>query len=849
MKPSEANPSPSFTFRGFGSALFVLSAAALLFEINLTRLFSVSQFYHFAFMIVSIALLGSGASGTVLAVFPGIGARDPAQTLRALCLAAGASILGSYLLVNGLPFDSFRISWDPRQAGVLILYYFALAAPFFFCGMAAGLLLSAFPKSAGRVYAANLIGSSAGCLAALAAPVLFGGEGTVMVCAGSAALAALAVRPGGRDAADAQPHPNRNGRLPARRTASRGAFLRGAAFLLLLFSASDSASRVLGRGGFGFLEIRLSPYKGLSYVLQQPGAESLSRAWNAFSRVDVVRSAGLHSLPGLSYRYLEPLPAQDGVLIDGDDLSPILDPAGGLEFAGYLPAAPAFRLRPQADVLVLEPRGGLDVLAALHSGARRVTAVEVNPLVARAAGEIYRDERVETVLESDRSYLRRTDRRFDLIQFSLDSSYHPVRSGAYSLGENYRYTVEAFEDALACLNPGGMLLVTRWLQYPPSEELRAFAIAVTALENRGADPRLQLAAWRGYNTATIVAKENPFTSGELALLRGSTAALAFDLIYLPDIREEETNRFNVLPESAYYRVFRELLEADPRGAFYAAYPFDVAPPTDDRPLFGHYFKWSQAGQVIAEFGKVWQPFGGAGYFVILGLLILAAASAAVLIALPLLFKGRTGSGAAPMSAELSPAHAARVISYFGCIGFGFLLVEIPLIQRFILYLDSPAYAMTAVVFSLLVFSGAGSACSPRLPPARVLAVLTGLLLPAPLLLPSFFASTLGLPLAARFIAAVLVLAPIGFPMGVAFPGGIRLFNPGGNASGLIPWIWTVNGAASVVASVLAALLALSFGFARVFLLGALCYGAAGVIAGVYRPAPSAPPPVKGTNDT
>jgi hypothetical protein len=830
IEPQGSRVPPPAEGRGLLAGLFLISAATLLFEINLTRLFSVAQFYHFAFMIVSIALLGYGASGTALSLFPAIGKRAPARTLGLLSFAAGSGMLGSFLLTNALPFDSYSIAWDPRQIAVLILYYLALTAPFFFSGMAVGALLAALPHRAGRVYAVNLAGSAAGCLAALAAPAFLGGEGVVTLSAGLSMLAAFAAAPFGRDAGNAAGRPAEEARR-VRSSNTKAVLLSGAALLLLVFSAADAVSRLAGRGGFAFLEIRLSPYKNLSYVMQQPGSEIVSWSWNAFSRVDVVRGPGIHSLPGLSYRYLRPLPRQDGLLTDGDDLSPVIDPSEDLAFTAYLPAAPAYRLRPMADVLVLEPRGGLEVLAALGLDAGRVTAVEENPLAVRAAERIYGDPRVETAVESARSYLRRTGRRFDLILAPLVSSYHPVRSGAYSLAEDYRDTVEAFEDAILRLNDGGMLSVTCWLQYPPSEELRAFAVAVTALEELGKDPRRQIAAWRGYNTATILVKESPFTPGELDQLRESTSALAFDLIYLPDIREEETNRFNILPESVYYRTFRELLESNPRGAFYDAYPFDITPPTDDRPFFGHFFKWSQAGAVLAEIGKVWQPFGGAGYFVILALLILAVVLAALLLAMPLIFRRKAGVRNAEPGAAGSASAAAGEFFYFAMIGFGFLFVEIPLIQRFILFLDQPAYAMTAVLFSLLVFSGAGSACSARLPLARALLALAAILLAVPVLLPNLFSAALGLPLAERFALTAAALAPVGFLMGTAFPGGIRWALARDPRPERIPMVWTVNGAASVVAAVAAALLVLSFGFTRVFTLGALCYAGAGLTAG------------------
>jgi hypothetical protein len=578
--------------------------------------------------------------------------------------------------------------------------------------------------------------------------------------------------------------------------------------------------------------------------LQVPDAQVTHRRWNAFSRVDVVRSGGIHSLPGLSYRYLQSLPSSDGLLVDGDDLGPILRPRTDSTFVAYLPNAVAFHLRPRASALVLEPRGGLDVLTALTLSSGQITAIEINPLIVEAV-PIYRDPRLQVYVESDRSYLRRAQLKYGVILLSLASSFHPVRSGAYTLAEDYRYTVESFRDVLAHLTPGGLLVATRWLQDPPSEDLRLFALGVTALEKDQADPRAQIVAFRGFNTATILLKNGPFAPDELSSIRAFLAERAFDLTYAPDIQPEETNRYNILTESKYYQAYVSLLNSNPRESFYDDYDYDVRPPTDDHPFFGHYFKWAQTPQVLAGFGRAWQPFGGAGYFVIVALLLLAILLAVALILLPVAIWKRASRNAA------SP-FPLRNLLYFGLLGFAFLFVEIPLFQRFILYLGHPAYAVTVVLFSLLFFSGLGSRWSDRIPLRPSLATLVVLILIAPLLLPRFFAWTLSLPLTIRLGLTALVLSPLGLLMGVPFPAGIRLMKweqaagvapsrrvdrqshaeapsrgPADEAQGgSIPWIWAVNGAASVIASILSALLALTFGFSWVLRLGALCYAGA-----------------------
>lgn len=785
-------------------SLFLLSAATLTFEINLTRLFSVAQFYHFAFMIVSIALLGFGASGTALAIFPALQNSQPIQRLSQLTFGTGISILIAFLLTNWLPFDSFSIAWDSRQVWILILHYVALAAPFFFSGMALGFLLSAFPQSAGMTYAVNLFGSATGCLLALIVPSALGGEGTVILSMALAFMASLISA------------------LRLQRIWRPVVFAASVLFLLSLF---DLGLRVARRSSFSFLELRISPYKSLSYALQYPGSQVIHRQWNAFSRIDIVRSGAIHSLPGLSYRYLQPLPSLDGLLVDGDDLSPIMQPSTDSAFVSSLPNALAFHLRPQSSALILEPRGGLDVFTALALGSEQVAVTQINPLIVNAV-PIYQDPRVRVYVESDRSYLRRAESKYDVLVLSLVSAFHPVRSGAYTLGEDYRYTVESFQDALAHLSPGGLLVVTRWLQDPPSEDLRLFALAVTALEREHADPRDQLVAFRGFNTATVLLKNGSFTAEELSAIRAFLRERAFDLTYAPDVRLEETNRYNIMPESKYYQSYVGLLNSNPREAFYEKYEYDVRPPTDNHPFFGHYFKWAQAPQVIAEFGKAWQPFGGAGYFVIVALLLLAILLASALILLPVAIWKRAERNSA------SPFSLPNLI-YFGLLGFAFLFVEIPLLQRFILYLGHPAFAFTTVLFSLLFFSGLGSRFSDRISLRLSLPVLVILALATPLLLPGFFSRTLGLPLSIRMGLTALILSPLGFLMGIPFPAGLRLMRrnqatDSGNEAqdGQIAWVWAVNGASSVVASILSALLALTFGFSWVLALGALCYAGA-----------------------
>jgi hypothetical protein len=802
------------------AGLFLLSAATLAFEITLTRIFSVAQFYHFAFMIVSLALLGFGASGTFLALAPRV--REQTTTLQPVRLSWGFALaaVGSYMLTLYIPFDSFRIAHDWRQVLVLGIHYVALAAPFFFSGATVGLLLAARPGGARLTYGANLTGSATGCLLAVAAPSLVGAEGTVLLSSamGIAAAAVFAL------------HASHDRDGAPRSKSLIGIVVPGALAIVLALAALSPPA---------FLDIKLSPYKSLSYTLLYPDAEPVFQRWNGFSRVDVVRSSSIRSLPGRGFHCPSQPPAQVALTVDGDDLSPVsrVPPAfTSLAFTDCLLTALPYRLRPDARALVLEPRGGFDVLVALGEGAKAVDAVEANQLIVEAvrdqaewAGEVYDDPRVTVVVDDGRAYARRSEEQYDVVVLSLTASQRPVTSGAYSLAEDYRYTVEAFTDYLARLDDGGLLVVTRWLQVPPSETIRAFTMAAEALERSGGDPAASIVALRSYQQMLILARRDPFTVAELKAVRAFAAPRAFDLVYAPDLQRHEVNQYNVLPEPDYYRACVSFLRSEygDRKTWYRSRPFDVRPPRDDWPFFGHFFRWRQVPDVLAMAGHVWQPFGGAGYFVLLALMALAVLSAGVLILLPLVVRWRSEwKHGMPIVAPLV---------YFALLGLGYLFIEIPLLQRFILFLGHPTYALATVLFALLLFSGLGSLVSRRLPLRLVLLLLPALAAGYAVGLPFLFRVTMVASLSVRLGVAVVALAPLGLLMGMPFPKGVVLLEHSSPA--LVAWAWGVNGAVSVVASILAALLALGWGFSPVLALGAACYAGAWATVAILRRAP------------
>ncbi len=802
--------------------LLILSAAPLAFQVILTRLFALAQGHHFAFMAISLALLGGGASGTFLSL------RPPREDgMRYLAIAAflfAPAISAGYLLANIIPFDMYRIAREPVQIGWLTLQYLVLTVPFFFSGLAVGTALVAWPEHAHRLYAVNLLGSALGPPLALAGLALLGGPRAALMVALAGCIAFWLFQ------GAYSPHsPLRWQHIPA--------LLMAALCAVPLFLPAN------------VIDVRLSPYQALSQVLLFPNTRILTQTWNAFSRVDVVGGEAIHSAPGLSMAFRGELPPRVGLVVDGQNLMPIYRAsAEEATFTEYLPAALAYRLRPEADVLIVEPGGWLAVLTALHHGARHVTVVQSNPALVDAVrtwgGPFAQDARIRVVLEDARSFLRRERHTYDLVVLPLVDSFRPVTAGAYALAEDYRYTVEAFQELWDHLSEDGLLVAERWLQLPPSESLRLWAVAIKALQRGGvAQPAAHLVALRGLQNSLILASKAPLDSAALDAVRIFARQRQYDLVWTPDLEviahrletlsdaelaEAGINRFNVIPGVPHFRTFVRLLFAPDDTEFYRDYPYAVAPPTDDCPFFFHFFKWEQTPAILAAWGKTWQPFGGSGYLVFVLLLVLVVLLAAMLILLPLGVLRRRLEVDVTTASNGKGGNTLRYLSYFSLLGLGFMFVEMPLLQRFILYVGQPAYAFATAVSALLLASGLGSRyLSVRVPPTVGMPALIGLGLAYPLVLSLAFDATIALPLGTRAVLGGLMLLPLGMLMGLPFPQGLAHVRT--QARHLLPWIWAVNGSISVVSAVLAPMLAIDLGFRAVMIAGAVAYGAAWLV--------------------
>lgn len=799
----------------------LLASSTLMLESTLLRLLAVAQYYHFAFLVISLALLGFGASGSFLSLVNRLQTKSRVWKFLKkgpeLIIVSGilysASIAIAYTIINFLPFDSYSIAWERKQILFFLLYYLALSLPFFFSGLCIGGSLAIYHGESHKIYAANLIGSGIGVLIAPVTIWLAGILGAVIICMVIGLLAVLVERFISDTSVLGSDY------YKEEKTIWWIAVI--GSIILFLISLGGFLS-ILNLNNKSPIGLKISPYKGLSNAKRYPGSEVLLGRWNAISRIDILKGAGTRQLPGLSYEYSQPPPAQYGISVDAEALQPITL-VGPEEFdaARFMPEYLSFLLRPKASVLILEPAGGLGVLQALSGSANQITIAIDNPMLVEAVTnavpkfEVFHHPNVDTVLDSPRVFIRNTSVNFDIILIPLTDSYRPITSGAYSLSETYNLTVEAFYDYLHKLNPGGMIVITRWLQTPPSESLKLISTITKALQKFDSiSPDEAVVAYRGIQTITLLINPGGWKEWELIRLREFLDTRKFDLVWAPDMDPGEANQFNRLPEPVYYDYFSTLVKTNNIDEIFSAYPYAIDPPTDDRPFFYHFFTWQQTPEVLATIGRTWQPFGGSGYFVLLALLLLVIIFSMVLILAPVLVN---------IQRTIFRGAFWSTLLYFSALGFAFLFIEIPLIQQSILILGNPTYAFTVVVFAMLSFSGVGSyfARSRWLPKRLAMGFLVILALISPWLIARFAHLILGWAFLLRAVTIAIYIAPLAVLMGIPFPSGLAWLEQ--RWGDLVPWAWAVNGCASVIAAVLAAILTLGYGYRTVLLIGAVAY--------------------------
>lgn len=770
----------------------LVSCAALLMELALTRIFSVVFFYHYAFLAISSALLGLGTGG----VFAHLRQRQLAQhSTRQICsLLSGISGIAVVVALEITLHVQVAMHLSAHNLARLSAAYLASAMPFFFTGLVLSMVFAREVRRIPLLYGADLLGGALACLAVVPLLNRIGGPNTVL-------FAGLLM-----ESASAVWASTKRWRMP-------GLALTG---LLAILIAANNSGRLID-------------------AIYAKGLRITDRAeyvrWNAISRVEVDPG----SIDGSKW-----------IVIDEDANSAMLnsDPHRPLDLDWAklrIPTAPSAvtALRPRGDFAIIGPGGGVDVFRAVASGSQNVTGVEINPTIvddimrgryADYVHHLYELPQVHIHVSDGRSFIRETEQTFDVVQMTLVDTWAATAAGAYSLSENNLYTVEAFREYFDHLKPDGILAITRWEFRRPREALRVVSIAIQALHELGvADPSHNF----------VVLSEGPLDEdGRPVLVMAKKSAFT---------TQEETDLYTYLsttklvaqyiPSQPGDNAFGRLIGSNDPYGFAAGYEFNIAPVTDDAPFFFFTLKIGQIlNRNVLHRGIDWKV--NLGVVVLFIVLLISITAVALFLILPLALHGGRG-------------HTLQLL-YFVAVGLGYILVEMAFIQRFVLFLGHPTYALTVVVFLLLLSSGAGSFASRKYlaDPARIrlpLSLIVIAIFAHVLLLPRILTATVGLPFVVKLGISGALLIPLGFAMGMPFPTGLRwLAEPRSHSTmatatsevaednDVVEWAWAMNAASSVLGSVLAMVLAVRFGLNFTLAQAAAAYLIALALTGAFR---------------
>ncbi|MDJ0864470.1 MAG: hypothetical protein QNK03_00080 [Myxococcota bacterium] len=769
-------------------SIALIGCSMLMYEILLTRICALRLYFHFGYLIVSNCVLGIAASGSVITIFQERWRPQGRRWIWSFAVLYVVSLVLTYAFLIQFPIPPEMDFNSAADLGRFLLYMIVGAVPFFFAGSVVGLILTFHSEHVNTVYFLDLVGAGIGCLLTPLVLSLVGAGGAMVVVGllGVGAVVASA--------------PDRL-RMPVR--------VGGGALALAGLVALPSVDARFPVPGKLFLDLT-------NDTAIQLGRLSEWSRWSTNSRIDLLPVHPHQRFLFARGRKQQGarLPEQRLIMQDGwagTFVTNYSENPAALEILRGTTYSASVRLKTDPRVLIIGAGGGNDVWAAKISEPRRVRAIELNQQILHIHREvladfsrgIVEDPRIELVHGEGRSELMRDDGEYDVVQMSGIDTYTALASGAYVMAENYLYTVEAIETMYERLAPDGILQITRFAM--DMEMLRLLSNVYGAFQRMGvSDFARSLIVLQTYDgLATTMIKRGVFTAEERESVRAFAERSGVTISYMPG-RDAEN-------------VFAEFIVSDSKREMIAEFPRDISPTTDDRPYFFFFSKWRNPIRSAEEVLEASSISKGSPVF-ILGQFVASCLLSGLLILLPLVVFRRRGTDS---------THAGRFLLYFVGLGLGFICIEIALMQKLTLFLGHPVYSITVTLFAMLFFTGVGSLASQRwfrAPGARawlvpvLLALLVGFFL---LVSPALVAHFIGSPLALRIALVLALIAPIGLVLGVPFAYGIRLldrFNPS-----IIPWAWAVNGAFTVIGSILTVILSMNFGFRFVLLFAVAVY--------------------------
>jgi hypothetical protein len=779
--------------------VLILSLSSLAFEVLLARIFSISQWNHLSFMVISIALLGFGASGTCLSLIGHHQARKQSSGFSfnpvpiAVLLFSVCSVF-SFLTVINMPLDYFKLPLEPQQALYLFIAFTLLALSFFFAGFVIAWAFSKYPQKSGWVYAASMSGSALGALIPFPCLRWFSEGSLVLVIV----LLPLLVLPGYLSKSSSSNAGNRK-KWKNESRINRFIFRLALSFIVIAGIA------------FGFTELRSftvitpSEYKPLSQILKLPNTRLADTSSDLRGRIDRVRSDYIRYAPGISLKYAGGFPPQQAIYRDGDDQKILfsMSTASHIDFSSQTLSYLGYALADfKESALIIQENGGLAVPSVLSAGVKEITIVEKNPHIAAAFQHHYR---LPVFNGNHRIFLSHSDKRYDIIHVENWGAAIP---GSAALTQDYSYTIESFVEYLNHLNPGGFLIIARRLLLPPSDMIRMWASAYTGLKRTGREnPEKHMVVLRNWDTYTMLVSRRPIEKKK-AILQFARQ-YNFDIVFMDDMSLNSVNRFNIFTDPFYYQEIDQLRRAYAAGEedrFFSRYFLDVRPQTDHRPFPNRFLKWPKLKSLYQSTGSRLYTLLMSGEIVIAVLFMESCLIAVMLLIVPYLFsrKERMEIG-------------WRQSLFFLSVGAGFMFMELFFIKHFILIFSDPIISFVVVLSVFLIFSGVGGFVSQRLKPFSlkyIILVLVMILIILLLAIDAVTQKALAYSPVTRFTIAAFILIPPSFLAGIPFPLGMRFLPKNELQRG---YAWAANGCMSILASVASAQIALSHGLPQLLL--------------------------------
>lgn len=775
------------------AATALISASLISYQVAIIQLLSYVQWYHYANMVISVALLGFGAAGTLLSLL-----RKPLIAWSELLLPLLMIVSGlTMVLAVGLSrsgfarFDSYLLFVDRTQWMSLLINYLLYFIPFFFGALSLGIIFVKYVEGIGKFYFFNLTGSAAGALmAAGLAWYFFPGVLPVVM--------------------------------------SLVAIISG---LILLQSKFKWLITVVAVASLIFVFYRIekpvdliiSEYKSLSRTLNLPSAKITIEKPGPYGFVQVVSADALRYAPGLSLAYTGDVPVKKTVFNNGDWFGPVVswNVEDSFHLLDYTTMALPYALKHRTDVLVLHAGTGMHASHALSRRANHIDAVEshqtINNLLlhelAADNDSLFYNPSVNLHTTEPRTFIASANKKYDLIQLPVVGSFGGG-VGLYAMREEYSLTKQAFSQMLNVLEDDGVICITSWMDYPFRNPLKIAGTLAEAAEAAGLLPlSSHIIAVRSWGTISFLLLRSPFNSSDTSRILDFCDSLFFDPVLLPGLSEDDRSVYNVMNDTTFFTYMDELM-SEKREKLYDEYDFYLRPATDDKPYFSQFLRWKSLPHLTNIFGSQSVPFLELGWLISVLTFFQLSVLAVLLIILPLLKRGWKGS------------NRTGIMLYFSGIGIGYMFLEIVLIQQFILFFGNPVYAASFVIAVMLLASGAGSYLSSgfalkRTIIEKILAYIIVVMLLYSFFLSTFLQSISSFAFGLKSGVSLIIIAIPSFLMGMPFPMCLKLLSAGGEKN--IPWAWAINGCMSVISAALAIMLAAEAGFTIVLLSASLGY--------------------------